>query len=197
MLPIDEFLGHSCATAGTILTRVTGIHLDQAGTSLFSFVPQERDEHGPRGVVDVLCKAATRESFHLESFDRYHIIVTYQARARLMEVVGATANRCGVAPSHGSARFTTAPGAFQRRTLKGYGQGRRFRVLMPPLGERLRLIEGSASHMRLSIGVDPLLQRGVVELALRLEDRLEGAMLLLRGQQPVMVGKDHARGPAL
>ena len=111
MLPITEVLGHSCATAGTILTRVTGIHLDQAGTSLLSFVPQERDELGPRSVVDILGKAAAREPLHLESFDRYHFVVAYQARACLMEVVRATTNRCRMAPSHGNARFTTAPGA--------------------------------------------------------------------------------------
>src|SRR5476651_1006050 len=100
MLPIAEFLGYSCATAGTILTRVTGIHLDQPGTSLCSFVPQERDEPGPRSVVDILGKAATRESLHLESFDRYHVVVAYQSRARLMEVVCATTNRCRMAPLH-------------------------------------------------------------------------------------------------
>ena len=111
MLPITELLGHSCATAGTILTRVTGIHLDQAGTSLCSFIPQERDEPGPRSVVDILCKAATREPLHLESLDRDHVVVAYEASARLMEVVGATTNRCLMAPSHCNARFTPGPGA--------------------------------------------------------------------------------------
>src|SRR5450432_2263984 len=121
MLPITEFLGYSCATAGTILSRVTGIHLDQAGTSLFSFVPQERDEFGPRSVVDVLCKAATRECLHLESFDRDHVVVAYEASARLMEVVVATTNRCRMTPSHCDARFTTVPGATflpRERTLR-------------------------------------------------------------------------------
>ena len=87
--------------------------------------------------------------------------------------------------------------ALQRRTLQGYGQGRGLRIILPPLSERLCLVEIRASHIGLAIGVDPLLQRGVIGLALGLQDRFEHSMLLPRGQEPVTVGEDHRSGLAL
>ena len=47
VLPVTEFLGHLRAASGTILTRVTGIHLDQPGTGSLSLVREKRDERGP------------------------------------------------------------------------------------------------------------------------------------------------------
>ena len=94
VLPVTEFLRHFRAASGTILTRVTRIHLDQPDTSFCSFISEKRDELGPRRVVDILGKTATRESLHLEGFDRDDVVVTYQSRACLVEVVRATTGRC-------------------------------------------------------------------------------------------------------
>src|SRR5258706_3098288 len=110
MQPIIKVLGDSSAAARTILTRVSRIHLDQSGTSLFSFVPQERDELGPRRVVDILRETATSEPLHLEGLDCDHVVVAYQARTRLMKVVCATANCFCMASPHSGASLCTTLG---------------------------------------------------------------------------------------
>src|SRR5687767_1067336 len=103
MLAIPEPLRHLRAAARAILTRVARIHLDQAHTGPLCLVAQHREELGPRRVVDILGKGATRERLHPESFDRDHIVVAHQPRARLMEVIGALAGDRGMATAYHDA----------------------------------------------------------------------------------------------
>src|SRR6185436_15668616 len=110
MLPITKLLGDSGAASGAILRSVAGIHLDQLGTSLCSFVPQKRDERRPRSVLDIFGKTAACEPLYLECFDRDHAVITYQARACLMKVVSATANRCRVASTYFHTSLQSALG---------------------------------------------------------------------------------------
>src|SRR5258708_22318872 len=93
------------------MTRVARVDLDQPDTSLRSFVSEKRDELGPRRVVDIFGKTATREALHLESFDRDHVVVTYQSRARLVQMVRATTSCCRMASTHADACLAATLGA--------------------------------------------------------------------------------------
>ncbi|HEX5128952.1 MAG TPA: hypothetical protein VFV90_04365, partial [Usitatibacter sp.] len=62
---------------------------------------------------------------------------------------------------------------------------------MSPYGERATLIHEGACDAPLFEGVDTLLKRGIVELALVFQDCLQGAVLLPGGQEPIPKGKNH------
>src|SRR5258706_9747756 len=111
MLPVTEFLRHLYAASGTILSGVSRIHLDEACTSFCSFVPQHRDELGPRSVVDIFGEPATRKPLHLERFDRDKVVISYQARARLVEVVGATPGGSGMTSPYANPCLLPSLGA--------------------------------------------------------------------------------------
>ena len=50
--------------------------------------------------MDILGKAAFRERFDIELFDRNQIVIPHQARARQMKMVGATASSLTVTSLH-------------------------------------------------------------------------------------------------
>jgi hypothetical protein len=81
--------------------------------------------------------------------------------------------------------------ALERGALKAHWQSRRLGIVISPFREALGLIEIADGLARLAVSANALFQRRVVELALRFENLLKGAMLRLGGQKPVAKGKDH------
>jgi hypothetical protein len=111
VLSNGQTFGNLGSAPGAILSGVSTIHLDQAHTSLFSFVAQQRDELPPRGVVDVLGQGASRQTLYVELLHRDCVIVTDQPGARLMEVLSAPARRLGMTARRACAGPAPSPGA--------------------------------------------------------------------------------------
>lgn len=79
----------------------------------------------------------------------------------------------------------------ESRALKTYREGGSLRIALPPLGERFGLIDVCTLDPRFSVRADPLLERGVVELALGFQYCLKRTMLRLGRQETVSKGQIH------
>lgn len=99
------------AAAGTIRAGVIRIHFDQAGTSIFCFVPEHRDELRPRSIMDVLGQGASRQALHIQLFHGDHVVVTHEARGRLVQVVEARPGELRMVPGECHARLASASAA--------------------------------------------------------------------------------------
>src|SRR5436190_11912778 len=111
MLPFIERFGHSPAAGRTILSGVSRVHLDQPRTGSFSLVLEHRDKPRPRSVVDFFGEGATGEPLDLKRFDCNRVVIPNKTRARLMEVVGATASSCRMAAPYLKPRLPPTPRA--------------------------------------------------------------------------------------
>ena len=117
------------------LTGVMRIHLDELRTSACCLVAQHRDELRPRSIVDILGQGASSQAFHIQFFDDDSVVVSYQPRTSLMEVIGACSGRSRVATSHHHACFAS-PTRASRLARKGalphsqasLGSSRRFQA---------------------------------------------------------------------
>src|SRR6185503_17242584 len=85
------------------------------------------------------------------------------------------------APLHSpEERVVCVVQAFEGCALQTHRQDSGVCVLLPPFGEPPTLVEVGPGHARLAIGIDPLFERRIVELPLRLENRFEGTILAFR-----------------
>ncbi len=68
----------------TSLTRTTSVHLNQAATSVFSFVRDFIEKGRPSGIIDTLGKHPACKSFDVQIFDGYHAIIVDQPTRNLV-----------------------------------------------------------------------------------------------------------------
>ena len=111
MLPRGKVLGDSGPASGAILSRIVGIHLDQTHTGPLCLVAHHREEHGPRGIVDVLGQDASGQAFQVEPFNCNRIVIADQSSARLVQVLSPLTRYRRMAARQDVSRFATAGGS--------------------------------------------------------------------------------------